>query len=180
MGLGWLTWGGCIANQCWPDLTIRDRIRSQFGAAVADDHARLSSPGNQVCEFAHDRFARDRRVRNRCQALTRQIIHALLSIRRFNPVPIASPFFHLIGDQSPPHHDSLAEGESRHDYAMFNNHRLLGPSPISRRSGRSRLHAASITSIWLHDANETASGKLETLQCMATDLAENVTRLNRS
>ena len=44
-------------------------IGGQLCAIVADDHARLAAPGDQLGQLAHDTAARDRCIRHRCQAL---------------------------------------------------------------------------------------------------------------
>jgi hypothetical protein len=52
----------------------QDRIRRELGAVVGDDHARLAASFDECRQFASHTTAGERGVRDRCQALTRDII----------------------------------------------------------------------------------------------------------
>jgi hypothetical protein len=51
-----------------------DGVRGELGAVVGNDHFRLAATANQVGQLAGDTTARDRRVRDRCQAFARHVI----------------------------------------------------------------------------------------------------------
>ncbi len=58
------------------------RVRGELGAVVGDDELGLATPGDQVCQFARDPPARDRRVGNRRQALLGDIVGQLTRCAR--------------------------------------------------------------------------------------------------
>ena len=53
---------------------FQHRVRGQLGAVIADDHARLAVHGDQLLQLTHHPLARDRGIRHRLQAFTRDII----------------------------------------------------------------------------------------------------------
>jgi hypothetical protein len=75
-----------------PAAPGQHRVRSELGAVIADDHPWLAAHGDQIGEFAHHSFARDRCVRDRRQKLTGYIINDVK-----HPEPAAR--HHLVMDK---------------------------------------------------------------------------------
>lgn len=55
-------------------LPLKNGIRRQFGAVIRDHHAGIASDPGDPVEFPRDADARDRVVRNRCQAFAAEVI----------------------------------------------------------------------------------------------------------